>query len=85
MRGVKNNMNKGLLIDAPSEIGEYSVVWNIDVSADHPKEACEKAIKILKEQLKALNGKDVDCLPPVFEVVDCFNNIHVVDFEEDEE
>jgi len=75
--------NKGLTIDPPSEIGEYSVVWNIDVSADHPKEACEKAIEILKDQLKFFKG--VDCLPPIFEVVDCFNNIHVVDFEEIEE
>jgi hypothetical protein len=77
---AKTKKVKGLYIPAPSKGvvgGEdgFTVVWSIDISAQSPKEAAEKAQLIMKDS-------SPDAFPPVFEVIDHKGHITTVDFED---
>jgi hypothetical protein len=77
---AKTKKVKGLCIPAPSKGvvgGEdgFTVIWSIDISAQSPKEAAEKAQLIMKDSSS-------DAFPPVFEVIDHKGKITIVDFEE---
>jgi hypothetical protein len=80
MKMAKSKKVKGLCIPAPSKGvvgGEdgFTVVWSIDISAQSPKEAAEKAQLIMKDS-------SPDAFPPVFQVIDHKGHISTVDFEE---
>jgi hypothetical protein len=80
MKMAKSKKVKGLYIPAPSKDvvgGEdgFTVVWSIDISAQSPKEAAEKAQLIMKDSSPGT-------FPPVFEVIDHKGHITTVDFEE---
>jgi len=53
----------------------FTVVWSIDISAQSPKEAAEKALIIMRDS-------SPDTFPPVFEVIDHKGTVTTIDFEE---
>jgi hypothetical protein len=76
---AKKKKTKGLFIPAPSKGvvgGEdgFTVVWSIDISAQSPKDAAEKALIIMRDS-------SPDAFPPVFEVLDHKGHNITVDFE----
>lgn len=47
-------------------MSEYKLTWEIDLDADTPREAAEKAVETFRDQVYGIAG----ALPPVFSVLD---------------
>jgi len=55
---------------------EYLVTWQIDIDADNPKEACEKALRIMQ---------DKESIATVFEVMDRDGELSIIDLTHGDE
>lgn len=57
-------------------MNEYRVEWCIEVDAENPREAAQRALEI---------QRDPDSMAVVFDVLDEEGDLHHVDLQEDEE